>query len=83
MVLGHVGTPGHLRNIFMELQLRSGGKSSDLLKVGSNISDFQGLLVWRGIFDDLGAQVGAMDGAQILLVGLAIGCILERNQRNQ
>ena len=37
--------------------------------------------VGRGVLDDLGAQVGRADGAQILLVGLAVGGVLVQDVR--
>mmetsp|Transcript_76496 Transcript_76496/g.215220 ORF Transcript_76496/g.215220 Transcript_76496/m.215220 type:complete len:409 (-) Transcript_76496:344-1570(-) len=38
-------------------------------------------LVRRGVLDDLGAKVGTMDRAQVLLVGLAIGMVLVEHVR--
>ena len=35
-------------------------------------------LIWRGVFNDLSAKVGAMDRAQVLLIGLAVGVILRQ-----
>lgn len=35
-------------------------------------------LIWRGVFNDLSAEVGAMDRAQVLLIGLAVGVILRQ-----
>ena len=38
-----------------------------------------GNLVWRRVLDDLGAKVGRLDGAQVLLVGLAIARVLVKH----
>ena len=36
---------------------------------------------WRGVLDDLGAEVGRTDGAEVLLVGLAVGGVLVKHVR--
>mmetsp|Transcript_2729 Transcript_2729/g.7545 ORF Transcript_2729/g.7545 Transcript_2729/m.7545 type:complete len:206 (+) Transcript_2729:1310-1927(+) len=40
-----------------------------------------GHLVRRRVLDDLRAQVGAPDGTEVLLVGLAVGCVLVEHIR--
>ena len=39
-------------------------------------------LVWSGVLDNLGAQVGTLDCAQILLVGFCIACIFVEHIRH-
>mmetsp|Transcript_85769 Transcript_85769/g.191778 ORF Transcript_85769/g.191778 Transcript_85769/m.191778 type:complete len:753 (-) Transcript_85769:7-2265(-) len=68
---------GHPRHLVEALEVvlpahvaRREGREGD----GGEIAD--GDLVRRGVLDDLGAEVGAVDGAEVLLVGLAIRSVL-------
>ena len=52
----------------------------ELLQVeGSEVA--HGGLVCAAVLDDFGAQIGGLDGAQILLVALAVGSVLRRRVR--
>jgi hypothetical protein len=46
---------------------------------GSQVAD--GNLVGRGVLDDFGAEVAALDGAQVLLVALAVAAVLVEHVR--
>ena len=56
--------------VFEAALLDKGGKGK-----GSEVTD--GHLVRRGVFDNLCAQVGTFDRAQILLIRFAVTCVLK------
>jgi hypothetical protein len=39
-------------------------------------------LVRRAVLDDLGAEIGALDGSQILLIGFSVACVLVEHVRS-
>ena len=74
-VLGHL--VGHLKE-FVVVEVTLVG---DEFGEGDGRQVADGHLVLGGVLDDLRAEVGAADGAEVLLVGLAVGCILVQHVR--